>query len=359
MKRVLYVLSVIVLGSIYTSCGDDNGYEIPASKLNIVRSDVLFEAPGGEGSIEVDAPQALSAVKADKDWCTATVSGMTVKVRVSPNESIEGRNANIVITSGNDSRNVVVTQNGQVFYVDAPGLVKISLDGAELSYPVHNDFPVEISASESWITAEIRNGVLEVSASSSEVKRSGEITVKGNYAEGEKIRTIVISQEIFTYKHFLGEWTLAYINTIAGYTTPSSMDVQLLENEDGKSYRLGPVSSRVSDSKAGSGYLVVDYSVGNETNTFKISGGQALPDYSVYNVKVVAWNADNSFNTSGSITYQGTYIDNNGIATIQFADNGSWSGSQVNGLLIGAFNKSTAAYAGWLYSMDHVVMTRK
>lgn len=349
MKRVIYFLMALVF---ITGCNQYE-YELSDPGLTVKESVLDFAAKGGDGYILVESDTPIEA-KSNSDWCQIRVVDKKIEVTVAPYSGIENRTAVVSITAGKDFPvNVPVTQSAARFIIEDL-VFDVDFILTSVKTAVISDEEVTVSSSDEWIETNYENDsiFITVAFNPKDEIRTGTVTV----TSGIISQTITINQAArrFTFEEFLGDWTLSYISSIEGETSRSSMDVQLLTNEDGKSFRLGPISN----GGTGSGYLLVDYSVENARTIFRIRNAQSLPNYGSYLIRVVAWNAQTSFSTATTISYQGSYLDDNGTVTIQFADNGSWPDYQVNGLLVAAFN-SAGTYAGSLYSLDYVIMTKK
>lgn len=101
--------AVLLLG--VQSCKDDDPE--PMVSITILKSDVLFKAAGGTGTVEFACEATPSAVS-DKDWCHPSVSGKTVTVTVDPNIEYDARMATVTLSTGAVKQDVYVQQDGIV-----------------------------------------------------------------------------------------------------------------------------------------------------------------------------------------------------------------------------------------------------
>ena len=62
MKKIYYLMLLLVAAVSFTSCNDDtdNPYE-RTSQLKVLRSSVLFDSKGGTGFVKFEAPSAITA----------------------------------------------------------------------------------------------------------------------------------------------------------------------------------------------------------------------------------------------------------------------------------------------------------
>lgn len=357
MKNSYFVLISIIVCFYFAGCGD-NGFDTPEPLMKVTKSEVVFDSKGGNGSIEVDAPQSISAT-VDKSWCTLSVSENKIAVTVTENKSIERRNATVTIVSGGETEYVSVSQSGAISDIRIPQSARISMGGDSLEYVAKFDFSIDVKIDVNWISYKLINNKLILKVSPSEEKRKGVVSISTKYIVGNetktKVQTLTVNQDILTYKHFLGEWKLSYINAITNTTTRTEIDVVLKQKEGvANTYILSgfPVGSA-------SGALNVDYSVVDGNNLFAIAGKQKQPDVDGFDVYSIILSEDTkAINEGTSLSYQGKFQQSNGKMTIVFSDNGSWPGRVIGGLLLATYNKG-GGYKGDIYCMNKIIMTKK
>lgn len=107
---LLYMLAAVLLLGVQ-SCKDDDPE--PMVSITILKSDVLFKAAGGTGTVEF-ACEATPTAVSDKDWCHPSVSGKTVTVTVDPNIEYDARMATVTLSTGAVKQDVYVQQDGIV-----------------------------------------------------------------------------------------------------------------------------------------------------------------------------------------------------------------------------------------------------
>lgn len=154
IQKFLYILVALV--SVVSSCSDDNEEE--NTPMQITKSDVVYQASGGSGTIQVNSQSGIKSVTSSDDWCVATYSnGNTVSLDVAVNPSLEQRSAVISISANNGEEvRVSVSQTGSMYelednkvlgfgYDDATGTVNIA------SHNINADLVVSPSAN--WLSA--------------------------------------------------------------------------------------------------------------------------------------------------------------------------------------------------------------
>ena len=93
MKRIHGILGVFFLLIGFVACSRDV-VDNPYAKESTIRVDscsVLFQAAPSTGHVKVVAPHGITKVESEHSWCTATVSGDVVTVKVEENAGALGR----------------------------------------------------------------------------------------------------------------------------------------------------------------------------------------------------------------------------------------------------------------------------
>lgn len=167
----------------FLSCSDDtdNPYDTPAT-ITVVKSNVSFEARGGQGVIQFTST-STPTVSSTKSWCVAEVAGDSVVVTVPQNNTISDRSAMVTIHNGNDSVNVPVTQFGAFVQVGDGSGIGITTDEAfTQKYSIDSNVDIELDSTPDWVTATIENDSLcvTVEPNNTGYLRSGELNFKAN-----------------------------------------------------------------------------------------------------------------------------------------------------------------------------------
>ena len=94
MKKIFSLICMATLALSFVACSDDDevGAEYNrASTISVVKSDVLFSASAGTGTVVVKSQGPITFSSAS-DWCKATaLNDSTVQVSVDNNETNNGR----------------------------------------------------------------------------------------------------------------------------------------------------------------------------------------------------------------------------------------------------------------------------
>ncbi len=116
MKKILFLL-LAVPAFLFTGCKDDDEH---ADVLEIVTSDIGFDATGGTGTITLKTSGAAVTATSDKEWLTIDqTTASTVAYTVAGYDGALGRSAQITIASGSLSRNITVLQSGALCEISA------------------------------------------------------------------------------------------------------------------------------------------------------------------------------------------------------------------------------------------------
>ena len=215
MKKIFIALLILSCMAGLTACSHSDDYsDVPnalkidseSSRLELIRSEVIFGPTASQGLIEVNTAAPVEAVSSE-EWCTVSVNGNIVNVAVTDWTEVEGRNALVSVSSAGKSIDVAVHQNGAVFATDAPTVLSSDYDAQQFEFKLKTNVDVELSTSDDWITAEIVNGklVISVDENTTGAKRTGYVYYKYGNSEGQ----IQVTQIDFAID-VLGEYQLWY-----------------------------------------------------------------------------------------------------------------------------------------------------
>ena len=84
MIKKIYTLLLMACCIGFVGCSDDD--ETVQATLKVVKSDVSYDCFGGEGTIEVNSADPVTATSS-VNWCQATASGNVIQLKVAPNQS--------------------------------------------------------------------------------------------------------------------------------------------------------------------------------------------------------------------------------------------------------------------------------
>ncbi|OUN78059.1 hypothetical protein B5G09_04390 [Alistipes sp. An54] len=421
MKKITLLLFTAVCALAFAGCNDEDEPTTTVS-LEIVSSDIGFEAPGGTGTISLNTTATAVEAVSDKAWLTidsATPSGVTYTV--GEHDNALQRSAKITITAMDQSRQVTILQNGTRFDISAD---PIELDptgrtASTVAYDTSLDTPPQISIPEdaaTWLSASAADGTISLTATlnytgkrsttitvtegwkpveiqvsqdmvslvdkssvvldreaatvtvtateymeyvgadwsvstdatwltltkgqsdsftvkveenTSGAQRTGTIDVKSS--NGDVLCTVTVSQKIYSYEFFLGEWTMHYSDSDSGKAT--TLKVTLAANED----RTGYTASGL--------YYDIVLGYDDSGSTPKLT---MLRQYITYNgtyyVYLCPWDAMSGYYTWGE-GYGADLIYNMKESDQQllFQDNGAWGDHAVNSFMIYAFKSMTTS----------------
>lgn len=335
MKKITYLLSIFALVLCLTGC-DDYDYKESVQTLFVVESDLDFAAIGGTGTIVTTSEKGAISAKSDKEWCTVTVSGMTVTVTVVAHTEIVNRTAVVTISSGNESVEVPVTQAPMLFIIDQLAVTAAWPLGT-YEVPVTSDLPIEATSEETWINPTVsgKKVIIEVLENPYGRPRTGEVTVKS----GEVKQTIVVTQklQLISYGALLGNWTLHCTN--AAGTTPYELDLTFTEKEAGKTFT-------VSGWPGGCAY---DLSFNSQTSELILAMGQYAFKHQEWDMILVAFdNQAGRLSPASTIQLAGSWNKDIDNPEYTFVDNGTWSDYVVRA--IGHGNYQDGVFLGSVYN---------
>lgn len=151
MKRIITIALLSVLAVLAAvSCRKEPEQTIDwRTELQVVKSNLVFMPGGGTEALEVNLSNV--SVTADRSWCSASVSGNTVSVSVTPNDSKQSRYAKLTITSGSESVTAAVIQYGEVFGGLELADMEVTNKGGQFAYPYTSNLTVDVKADQPWV----------------------------------------------------------------------------------------------------------------------------------------------------------------------------------------------------------------
>lgn len=208
MNKIYSLLILAASAIAFTSCSDDNDnpYDTPTT-ISVTKSNVTFEARGGQGSI-VFVSTATPKVTTTKEWCVAQVAGDSVIVTVPQNNTISDRSALVTIHNGTDSVNVPVTQFGAFVQVGDGSGIGITTDEAFSSkYLIDSNVDIHLVSMPDWVSASIDGDSLTVNA---EPNNTGNLRLGYiNFAANDFTYSVKVVQADFD-KDIAGSYRLYY-----------------------------------------------------------------------------------------------------------------------------------------------------
>ena len=196
MKKFLNIILAFAAASLLFSCTEnepDGSQYAEDPAIGIVSKDVVFAPGGGSGSIVVDATGKIYA-SSERAWLGVEVSGKTILLTASANESLESRYSTVTIVSGESSATVTAQQfgiNSELVWDDS---YSFAYNGGELALAYTETAYVHISVPEGkeWISVDAADNVLTITVAPNAYKTTREGSVK--FSAGAKEREVGIVQ---------------------------------------------------------------------------------------------------------------------------------------------------------------------
>jgi len=231
MKKIFSLICMATLALSFVACSDDDkmGEQYNrASTISVVKSDVLFSASAGTGTVVVKADGPISFSTAS-DWCKANaLNDSTIEVSVENNEQNNSRASLLTIKSGIDSVNVTVQQQGFYLQSDMGTAVAFGDMESRKAYAFNTNGAPVISSSVDWLSASIDGDSLVVTTTANESGHLRQGYVK--YTFGEFKDSVLVSQYDLD-ADIAGTYYLAYTNGSTGET--NAVYAQLGADENG------------------------------------------------------------------------------------------------------------------------------
>ncbi len=343
MKKIFSLVCMATLALSFVACSDDDevGAEYNrASTISVVKSDVLFSASAGVGTVVVKAQGPITFACAS-EWCKATaLNDSTVQVAVDNNEDNNGRSSLLTIKSGVDSVNVAVHQQGFYLQSDMGTAVSFGDEASRESYAFNTSGTPIVSSTANWLSASIEGDSLVVSAMANETGHLRQGYVK--YTFGEFQDSVLVSQYDFA-QDIAGLYYLAYTQASG---TQAATYAQIGLAEDGSIAMTLPQLD-----------FTIPLTFNKATCQLSVAGGSYIGDYQAdeattyYIGTVLGCSSTGNYTWSKSVTYSAAfqYDDENGTYAM-FEDDGSWS-YPVDYLWLYAFNSTTFSSASRVGSL--------
>lgn len=208
MKKI-YNVAYLALGALaFIACSDDtdNPYA-HENTITIQRSNLDFTAREGNGSVVFSSTAGNVTVKSNASWCTPTVSGDSVAVGVTQNNTLNGRSTTIVLYNGTDTLALAVTQRGVIAQFDESGIAVQTDETYSAKYAITRNIDLVVQRTPAWVDAVFDGDTLsvDVEANNTGIFRSGYVV----YGSGDFVDSIKVFQADFD-KDIAGSYKLYY-----------------------------------------------------------------------------------------------------------------------------------------------------
>lgn len=183
MKKIFNIaLVLLATAAVFSSCKKEEGYKYEKNtQVSVTKSDIIFDAKGGTGSITVAANGSFTA-ECKSDWCTTSVSGNIITVTAPEYKGLDGRSAAINITCNGQTVRITAQQSAMVFsFIDRQ--IDVPMAGAEFTISGKSTYDIEVLADD-WIQYEAVEGgyALKVGVNTSGDNRQGYFIVQSGEA---------------------------------------------------------------------------------------------------------------------------------------------------------------------------------
>lgn len=338
MKTIHNYLLVSLLCLLTAACSDDDSSPLVAK---VLRSDVLFEAKGGTGTIEMSTDQFKATV--DQEWCTIQAEGATIKVSVAPNTGIGGRTALVTITAGAAELEMPVTQKAPVFIISSTDPLSFFGNDQSIELQVESSLAITVRSDADWLKCEQTDNTLRFSCTPSDVPRR---TTQVKVTSGEKVVTLDCTQTciegdyLFTYS--TASWDDVECNATLT-KDPDEENTFILKGDlpYGKEFKLKYENNKLAF-HAGQ-YLGTETIGDKEYHLYLTLGyGRLTP----------AWDSVVDYVAPMEADKEGNYF-------FEFVDGGHWGRYFCTRLSISTFSSerpSESAYIEEIEKMQYVVM---
>lgn len=225
MKNINKFIALFAAAVSIAACNKaDNSWYVTSDNyvLTVKSADVSFGPAASEGEIVVEAEGAVKAVSS-QDWCVVNVQGNVVKVSAEACESLEGRNAEVTVTSGERKVVVPVHQEGFILIIDAePSFLVNAEPAAPLTIPVKANCAIEVSSTVEWLSVEAVEGGYEITAAVNEAAeyRRGAVNIGPKQVWvgqwGSEGQPSIIGKYTIYFEDEEGEWYQPDVEIVAG-----------------------------------------------------------------------------------------------------------------------------------------------
>ena len=210
---MLLLASLTLLGGI-SSCRKDDPTTKTERTLRVLSSDHNFTAAGGTGTITL-AEGGFTA-KSEASWITlGATDGAKVSFTVAPFTEPTTRTGLIILTRGDETQQVAISQLGAYSYVsDLESAYTIERKGGTIELMLVGDIrpsEVKIEGLPEWASFKIEDKKLLITVESTNVfQREANLTLKLSDLYTKRFR-LIQSYGPLGYNAMLGDYTLTYI----------------------------------------------------------------------------------------------------------------------------------------------------
>lgn len=315
MKKIFSLVCMAAITLSFMACSDDDDAGAAYSRtstISVVKSDVLFSAKAGTGSVTVKAGAPLEVIDTCS-WCKVTATNdSTVSVAVDLNANKSGRSSLLTIKSGVDSVNVTIQQEGFVFQTDLGTVAAFGDEATEQSYAMACNGDPEITSTADWLSVTTRNDSLIVSAEENNTGVIRKGYVKFTY--GDFKDSLLVNQYDFD-KDIAGDYYFAFYNSKGKMSYLAS---EFLKYE-GEYYIALPGVDLVLPVKFDEKNCKVSFTAGSYM-------GEWVEEGTTYYAYSVLGSSEAGYITwSPTVSMAASFYSEDGYTLAEFEDTGSWN----------------------------------
>jgi hypothetical protein len=274
MKKLFYVLmiSAMILPFGCTGNTDPQPPVVENPVLTVDETPIAARAASGEYTIEVESNGEWTAkTESATEWITLAgdtgENNGTITVKVAANDATETRDAKIVVTMGELTRNVPLTQDAAdlIFEIDPTEINDVATTG--------DSYTINVTSNHTWTATEDSDFVsivndegsgngeftITIDANTDDVTiRNATVTVTPT---GGAARTITISQQAIPAVLEFDEVTSPYVFTAAG----GNFEIDILANVEWSISSSQDFVTATPDSSTGNGTVNIEVAANDAT----------------------------------------------------------------------------------------------
>lgn len=335
MKKLYSLFTFILCAFLAAGCSEEE--EVKVEKLKILSSDVQFDCWGGSGAIKVDASGQAFTATSSQEWCSVAVSDGEITLTVPQYKGLPARTSLIVITSGNESTRVAVTQMGNIAEPDIFDH-QFPLEGGEVTFSVKTLDEITVECDADWLTYSIDGANITFTAPA---------IPGGNLREYQPSIKCGVNEyrPVLSQTNMLGAYRMLY--NMDGNTVEASCVIEATDKPN--VFKVIPTGALFND----------PFLVHFRDNMLVIKCAQRFATaYFVNGTEIVVWltayNNQGYFIRNETVEYVAPLNVTDGKFTWVFQDNETWESGgviyPVGGLFYAGYNKANEdeRLYGWI-----------
>lgn len=234
MKQASTLLLALGLVLGLGSCRKNSSDEVVESSFRVVSTEYKANAAASQGRI-VTSEDGFS-VSTTAPWVKAEKTGaVEVKLQISENMSFEARTASVVLTKGETTLNVPITQSGRVNQILGVKDQAVVKDGGSFAFSLaevidRGSLKVELAeADAAWVKHQIEGDQLQfvVDENTTGASRSAKVTISA----GLFVKSFTITQGGFSMDNLAGTYMIRFKTDPTKPFVEGEVPVRLLDKD--------------------------------------------------------------------------------------------------------------------------------